>query len=163
MAPYVFLGDDAFALKEFMMKPFPQQGLNEERRLYNYRHSRARRISENLFGILANRWRIFFSIINLEPENVEDCILTALTLHNMLIKSTNSANVYRPGSFVDTISEDGGILEGEWRSETPTESLYSLEVPKRGHNASINAKSVRETFMNYFVNDGAVEWQWRYC
>ena len=28
--PYVFLGDDAFALKEFLMKPFPQQGLNEE-------------------------------------------------------------------------------------------------------------------------------------
>ena len=27
---YVFLGDDAFALKEFLMKPFPQQGLNEE-------------------------------------------------------------------------------------------------------------------------------------
>ena len=58
--PYAFLGDDAFALKEFLMKPFPQQGLNEERRIYNYRHSRARRISENLLGILANRWRIFF-------------------------------------------------------------------------------------------------------
>ena len=57
--PYVFLGDDAFAPKEFLMKPFPQQGLNEEKRIYNYRHSRARRISENLFGILANRWRIF--------------------------------------------------------------------------------------------------------
>ena len=24
-APYVFLGDDAFALKKYMMKPFPQQ------------------------------------------------------------------------------------------------------------------------------------------
>ena len=161
--PYVFLGDDAFALKEFLMKPFPQQGLNEERRIYNYRHSRARRISENLFGILANRWRIFFSIINLEPEYVEDCILTTLTLHNMLIKSTNSANVYRPHSFVDTILEDGEIAEGEWRAETPTESLYSLEVPRRGHNVSLNAKAIRETFMDYFVNDGAVDWQWKYC
>ena len=87
--PYVFLGDDAFALKEFLMKPFPQQSLNEERRIYNYRHCRARKISENLFGILANRWRIFFSIINLEREYVEDCILTTLTLHNMLSKSIN--------------------------------------------------------------------------
>ena len=58
--PYVFLGDDAFALKEFLMKRFPQQGLNEERRIYNYRHSRARRISKNLLGILANRWENFF-------------------------------------------------------------------------------------------------------
>ena len=87
--PYVFLGDDAFALKEFLMKPFPQQGLHEESRTYNNRHSRARKISENLLGILANRWRIFFSIINLEREYVEDCILTTLTLHNTLIKSTN--------------------------------------------------------------------------
>ena len=53
--PYVFLGYDAFALKEFLMKPFPQQGLIEERRIYNYRYSRARRSSENLFGILTNR------------------------------------------------------------------------------------------------------------
>ena len=138
--PYVFLGDGAFALKEFLMKPFPQQGLNEERRIYNYRHSRARRISENLFGILTNRWRIFFSIINLEPEYVKDCILTALTLHNMLIKSTHSANLYRPHLFFDTILEDGKIAEGEWRAETPTESFYSLEVPRRGHKA--NAKQL---------------------
>ena len=52
---FVFLGDDAFALKSYMMKPFPQQGLTLDKRIYNYRHSRGRRISENLFGILANR------------------------------------------------------------------------------------------------------------
>ena len=45
ITPYVFLGDDAFALKKFMMKPFPQQGLTQEKQVYNYRHSRARRIS----------------------------------------------------------------------------------------------------------------------
>ena len=94
---------------------------------------------------------------------MEDCILTALTLHNMLIKSTNSANVYRPHSFVDTILEDGEIAEREWHAETPTESLYSLEVPRRGHNVSLNARAIREAFMDYFVNDGAVDWQWKYC
>ena len=52
--PYVFLGDDAFALKEFMKKPYPQQNLTADKRIYNYRHSRARRILENLFGILTN-------------------------------------------------------------------------------------------------------------
>ena len=57
---YVFVGDDACALESFMTKPFPQKGLTGERRVYNHRHSRARRISENLFGILANRWRIVY-------------------------------------------------------------------------------------------------------
>ena len=58
ITPYVF--DETIFDKRFMMKPVPQQGLTGERRIYNYRHSRACRISENLFGILANRWRTFF-------------------------------------------------------------------------------------------------------
>ena len=36
ITPYVFLGHDAFALKSFILKPFPQQGLTGERRVYNY-------------------------------------------------------------------------------------------------------------------------------
>ena len=52
---YVFLGDDDFAVKRFMMKPFPQQDVTRERRIYNYRHSRVRGISEDMFGILAHR------------------------------------------------------------------------------------------------------------
>ena len=42
--PCVFVGDDTFALKTYMMKPYPQKNLTEERRVYNYRHSGARRI-----------------------------------------------------------------------------------------------------------------------
>ena len=49
--PYVFVRDDAFALKENMMKTYPHHGLTDDKRVYNYRHSRAGRISENLFGI----------------------------------------------------------------------------------------------------------------
>ena len=52
--PYVIVGDDAFALKPFLMKPYPQQDLDLERRICNYRFSRAQRIVENVFGLLAN-------------------------------------------------------------------------------------------------------------
>ena len=59
IAPYVFVGDDAFAPKKIMMKPYAQQNLTADKRVYNYKHCRTRRISENLFGISARRWIIF--------------------------------------------------------------------------------------------------------
>ena len=83
--PYVFLGDDGFALKEFMKEPYPQQNLTADKRIYNYRHTCTRRILENLFGILANRWRSYFTINNLKPKIVKDVVLTMQILCNMLI------------------------------------------------------------------------------
>ena len=47
--PYVFVGDDAFTLKNYMMKPFSRRDLTTERQVYNYRQSRARRFSEKFF------------------------------------------------------------------------------------------------------------------
>ncbi|VEN43487.1 unnamed protein product, partial [Callosobruchus maculatus] len=40
---YVFIGDEAFALRDNFLKPFSQKELNRERRIFNYRLSRARR------------------------------------------------------------------------------------------------------------------------
>ncbi|CAH1968459.1 unnamed protein product [Acanthoscelides obtectus] len=43
--PYVFIGDDAFPLRVDLMKPFRQAALtSREKKIYNYRLSRARRI-----------------------------------------------------------------------------------------------------------------------
>lgn len=41
--PYFFVGDDAFPLNRWLMKPFPQRGLSAAARIFNYRLSRARR------------------------------------------------------------------------------------------------------------------------
>ena len=51
---YHLVGDEAFALKTWMMKPFPGLGRNTEERIFNYRLSRAKRVVENVFGMLSN-------------------------------------------------------------------------------------------------------------
>lgn len=49
---YVFIGDEAFALRTDFLKPYNQKELDYEKRIFNYHLSRARRIIENAFGIL---------------------------------------------------------------------------------------------------------------
>ena len=82
--PYVLTGDDAFALTDYLLKPYPQSKMTVEERIFNYRLSRMRRISENGFGILVSRWRIFCTPMLLEPGKVKHIVLAALTLHNLL-------------------------------------------------------------------------------
>ena len=66
---------------------YPQSGLEGEKRIFNYRLSRNRRISENAFEILANRWPILRSAIPLCPEKVTYLTLAVITLHNFLLQS----------------------------------------------------------------------------
>ena len=53
--PFALVGDEAFPLRSYLMKPYAQRNLQPDQRIYNYRVSRARRTVENAFGILANR------------------------------------------------------------------------------------------------------------
>ena len=81
----------------------------------------------------------------------------------MLIKSPTSLNIYRPASFADCILDDGEIANEEWDANVVLDSFYSLQVLRTGHNSYLDAKLVREKFIDYFVKDGAVEWQWKFC
>lgn len=88
--PYVIVGDDAFALKPNVLKPYPDRGLTQDKRIFNYRLSRARRTVENGFGILSNRWRVLLSTISLDVKKVETIVYVCVLLHNYLIMKKNS-------------------------------------------------------------------------
>lgn len=110
--PYVFVTDDAFTLRCDMMKPFRQAGLNsQDRKIFNYRLSRAKRIVENAFGILAARFRIFHTQINIEPNNIESVVMASCAMHKFLI--AHSRNHYSPSECFDQENaENGTILPG---------------------------------------------------
>jgi hypothetical protein len=113
----VIVGDDAFPLKEYMMKPYPRR-VNQclKERVYNYRHSRARRIVGNAFGILATRFRIFFRVIGLEPQKVVKIVKATCAMHNWIRKRGNSNH----GITVDYEDLDNGrVIAGSWRSDPP--------------------------------------------
>lgn len=160
--PYVFVGDDAFALKPYLMKPYLEHGLDLEKRVYNYRYSHARRLSENLFGILTNRWRVFRTVLTLPPKSIKILVLTALTLHNYLMQNSSSCT-YCPTGLCDREIAGGTTAQGSWRQDIPSESFLPLQVPPRGHNSSTDVKMVRETFKDFFFHEGAVTWQWDKC
>ena len=110
--PYYLVEDDIFPLKTWLLRPYSGQ-LCEEERILHYRFSRAKRVTENTFGILAARWRIYHSPIITSIENAESYVLATIALHNYLRLTDNA--VYTPVGFVDSQASNGEIRPGEWR------------------------------------------------
>ena len=110
--PYFLVGDKIFVLKIWLMQPYPGK-LAQQESVFNYHLSRARRVIENCFGILAARWRIFSTPIKVSVVIVERYTLACIALHNYLCQSNNPS--YCPNSFVDCGDSTGDIKRGEWR------------------------------------------------
>ena len=162
--PYFFVGDEAFGLKSWMQRPYPGKNLPEDKRIFNYRLSRARRVIENAFGILAARWRIFHHPIQANIATADKIVKATVCLHNFL-RQTNSA-AYCPTGFVDSEDKSGGIKDGEWRNivgeDGSNGALRTLPLP-RGTRYSSAATQARETLKEYVNSEhGSVTWQWDY-
>lgn len=159
--PYVTVVDEGLPLKPYQMRPYPGKNLTEDRAIFNYRLSRARRIIENIFGILAARWRIFRRPIRADVATVEKIVLACVCLHNYLRLTENAS--YAPKGFVDSEDNKGEIKSGDWRKITANDEGCFRSFQAHGGRFSYQANVVRENFKQYFLSpEGQVAWQWDY-
>uniref|UniRef100_A0A672ILS6 DDE Tnp4 domain-containing protein n=1 Tax=Salarias fasciatus TaxID=181472 RepID=A0A672ILS6_SALFA len=127
--PFTMVGNVAFPLKPYLMQPFPGQRL-----------SWARMVVESAFGILAARWRVFYTRINLKPETVDSVVLAACILHNFLCNPSDNQR---------------------WLRDAEDRREHLADARNMGGNhGRREAYEVREKFSAFFNSaEGSVPWQ----
>ena len=154
----VLVGDDAFPLKTYLIKPYSKPNLTKEEKIYNYRTSRTRRIVENGFSILASRFRVFGQPVAVKVETTTKMVKAACAIHNWLC-STSPVSYTPPGSCDYEDIVNATVVEGQWRSEIS--QLPSILCTRYYNRPKQIAQQVRERYKEYFSGEWSVEWQER--
>lgn len=146
--PYVFVADDAFTFSPRIMKPYSgtyEWGRAE--RAFNYRLSRARRVVENVFGIMSSVFRVLRKPMLLEPNEVSNIALACALLHNFLRKSNTSKKVYIPQGTFDMKTAETDI-PGSWRQDRGdiTSLLPLRNVPRRPGAEAQRIRNIVSTY-----------------
>ena len=157
--PFFGAGDNAYPQRTYLMTPYYGLHLTLAMRIFNYRLSRARRVIENVFGIMAHKWRCILGCFQQKPEVVGWIVQTAACLHNLQrlrYDYASSRNDY------DYIDEQGIFQAGRWRADAPAIAAMNVQ-PGYGNGASglREGKELRDYLADYFCGPGQVSWQLR--
>nr|CAI5867630.1 unnamed protein product [Callosobruchus analis] len=113
--------------------------LQEQKRIFNYRLSRARRYIECTFGILSNKWRIFHQPLKVSIEFSITIVKACCTLHNF----ERERDGYRP--------EDCLTVTG-----------FEYSQPSNIQQGGSILNTIRDEFADYFIREqGKLDWQWK--
>lgn len=130
-APFVLVGDEAYPLLSYLLRPYGGKGLDGVKKHFNDRLSRIRKCIECAFGILRAKWRILATSIDTSLETADDIVKALCLLHNVII---------------DLEGMDHNLIETDI-FPAPLNRQKVLEVPTdEGH-------SVRNLFTSYFENN----------
>ncbi|KAL3214899.1 hypothetical protein MRX96_006990 [Rhipicephalus microplus] len=132
-----------------------------QRATFNYRLSRARRLIENAFGIMSNRWRILRRAFRASETTTENIIRAYVVLHNFILQESPHARLtYNSPGYVDHEDWQGSCMEGAWRDGDDDPSIFREPTASGCHSARV-AIDVREKLAKFFMNEGQVPWQER--
>ncbi|XP_053995489.1 uncharacterized protein LOC128885455 [Hylaeus anthracinus] len=153
--PFVILGDEAFALRTNIMRPYAGVRKKESsERTYNHRLGRARRVVENAFGVSSAVFRVLQKPLLVNSDKASLIVTAIMYLHNFL-RSGSSSKIYCPPGELDSFVGDS-LVEGNWRrdvSEAQTTGMQNMR-PIRDRRAPELAEDVRKEFTDYFMQKG---------
>ena len=138
--PYVIVGDEAFPLKNHMMRPTVSR--KEPTRVTSYIQLSPEQGTQghrkHLWDTYCYRWRIFQRPIIAEPDNVFLYTKAAIGLHNFLC--TTEPSIYFPSGFTDSEDVDGSVGNGSWREEQGSNTC--LQPVHRSNHHLLSAANV---------------------
>lgn len=139
VAPFLLLGDDAFALSTYLMKPYSHRGLSLEEIEYNYLLSRNRRLIECTFGQTTAKFQVISKPIILEADKAIKVVIAIISLHNWLkTDNINSKNTsYGKHNYSENINSGLGGLNRRY-----------------GGRNSRQAEEIRSKFKEYIQEKG---------
>ncbi|PNF22444.1 hypothetical protein B7P43_G15415, partial [Cryptotermes secundus] len=157
--PIFFLGDEAFALSQHLMKVFPgMYPADSKKRVFNCRVCRARKVVENVFEISSSVFRVLSKPLLLQPENETLSVMAVAHLHNFLRRNKESFNLYSPLGSMD-YEVEGKLKPGSWRNdnnEKRTSLLQLQRIPKRPPRT---AMEIRNELADFFTKEGKIPCQ----
>ena len=146
--PHCLVGDEAFPLRMDLMRPYPRAAravLPQEQLVFNYRLSRARRIVENTFGILAQRFRIYNKRMQLSDYNADIIIKATCPLHNFLTENIPIRAIE------NQLNPNQEPYLGRDRAMQPIQNLY-------GYHSANDAIKVRDIYKQFFNSRAGGSW-----
>ncbi|KAL0985639.1 hypothetical protein UPYG_G00159810 [Umbra pygmaea] len=126
---YYILGDSAYPLQNWLIKPFSDTGrLTTEQQIYNRKISRARVVVEKAFVRLKGRWRCLLKRNDCDAELVKSMVRTCCALHNLC-------------------ESHGEAYDSEWDPAVAAD--HNLEPLAQGEGVEEEGRDVREALMRY--------------
>lgn len=127
-----------------MQKPYGHRGLFHDERIFNYRLSRARRVVENAFGILANRFQVLMSTMQHYPSTIRLISSTCLVLHNLMrIRYPRMQN-----RLLDQEDRNQNMIPGEWRRGRQMRDCQVVQGPNRDNREGKKLRNLLKHWVN---------------
>jgi len=124
-----------------------------------FRLSRARRCIENAFGVMTARYRVLRRTLLATRRTAKAIIQAVVVMHNFHLMRNREA--YAPANYMDWEDRRGNVVRGRWRQEVGQDVPAPIRQ-QDGFQGEENANRIREEFVDYFLDAGAVPWQWRH-
>ena len=90
--PFFILGNKAYPLKTFLMKPLARKNISREEHVFNCRLSQARRCAECAFGVLIAKRRLLNKAIEMNVNKAERIVRCVCLLYNIIIDTERTTH-----------------------------------------------------------------------